>query len=309
MEKQQSNLTLKENYRERALEKSYKFIMKDGLFRGQIIHAPRMIREMGQNHDLGPLETLILGQAYLGTLIMALNLKDEGRIQLDIKCDGPLAGLSVEADSHGAVRGYLKQNPIPVEEGQNDLAAIIGSGTMTVTRLQDKMKQPHSSTIELRHGLLAKDIAQYYLESEQIPSFFDLSLDFNSKGELKGAGALFLQVLPGAKEEDIVALEEKALALPSLAEQYALGVQPPQYLEDNFRDFQPNVLKKTPLEFFCPCNRERFSKFLLQLNKKDQKDILKKGPFPLELACHNCNSRYSFKKEELEELLTPSKEK
>lgn len=294
---------MKENYRERALERNYHFILKEGVFRGQIIHAPRMIREMAENHSLGPLETLILGQAYMGTLIMAANLKEEGRIQLGISCEGPLKGLSVEADRHGAVRGYLLQNPITLEDNQDmsDLSSLFKAGTMTVTRLEEKMKAPHSSKVLLHFGNLSQDLAQYYLDSEQIPSFFNLSLDFNREGELLGAGALFLQVLPGASEKDIEDLEKAALNLPSLAESYSKGVQPEEYLQAHLGSFQPKVLKKTPVEFFCPCSKERLGKFLMTLKKPDRKDILK-GDFPMEMKCHNCNSSYLFEKEEVEEL-------
>lgn len=303
MQKKASSLTLKENYRERALEKNYHFILKEGVFRGQIIHAPRMIREMAESHKLGPLETLILGQAYMGVLIMAANLKEEGRIQLNLDCQGPLGGLSAEADKHGAVRGYLKHNPIPLtEEGKwEDMASIFGSGTMSVTRLEEQMKAPHSSKVLLQYGNLSQDLAQYYLDSEQIPSFFNLSLDFNKEGELLEAGALFLQVLPGASEADIEALEKAALKIPSLGESFSSGVQPEEFLQAHLGEFTPKVLKKTPVEFFCPCSKDRLGKFLKTLKKGDRKDIMK-GAFPMEMKCHNCNSAYSFEKKEVEDL-------
>jgi len=303
MQKKPSNLSLKENYREKALEKNYIFTLKKGTFRGQIIHAPRLVREMAINHELGPLETLILGQAYLGVLIMAANLKDEGRIQLSLDCDGPLGGLSVEADRHGAVRGYLKNNPISADSSISEMADLIGNGTMTVTRLDENMKAPHSSKILLRHGNLSEDLAQYYLDSEQIPSFFNLSLEFNNEGTLLGAGALFLQVLPGAEEQEIIDLEKKALSLPALGKAFANGLQPEEYLQAHMSDFSPVVKKKTPVEFFCPCSKDRLGKFLKSMNKKDRKDILK-GDFPMDMKCHNCNSTYFFEKEEVEKLFS-----
>jgi molecular chaperone Hsp33 len=243
MQKKPSKLTLKENYREKALQKNYHFILQKGKFRGQILHATRVIREMQDNHELGPLETLVLGHAYMAVLVMAANLKDQGRIQLDINCDGPIGGLSVEADKHGSVRGYLKHNPIPLKEELTslDLAPLFGNGTMKVTRLEDKSKSPYSSTVHLKYGNLGQDIASYYLESEQIPSQINLSINFGKDGEVLAAGALFLQIMPGTDEDELDKLEKAAANLPSLGESYAQGTQPQEYIQAFLGEFSPEV--------------------------------------------------------------------
>ena len=43
----------------------YQFLIDSGQIRGAVLHATRMVGEMRANHDLGPLETLVLGQAYV----------------------------------------------------------------------------------------------------------------------------------------------------------------------------------------------------------------------------------------------------
>ena len=81
-----------------AGDRRYHFFLSGGDVRGVLVHGSRMIREMKLNHDLGVLETIVLGQAYLGTVLMAAGLKEEGLIQLKVECGGPLQGLSVEVE-------------------------------------------------------------------------------------------------------------------------------------------------------------------------------------------------------------------
>ena len=47
---------------------------------------------------------------------MASSVKGNDRIQLNIECGGPIGGIYVESWACGAVRGFLKNNPIPLAE-------------------------------------------------------------------------------------------------------------------------------------------------------------------------------------------------
>lgn len=298
--------SLKDKYKARHKDRIYTFLLGGGKFRGKIVHTTRLIQEMKANHDLGVLETLTLGQAYMGGLILASNLKDQGRIQLNIECGGPIKGLSVEADTHGTVRGYLKENPIPLDAPPEsfDLSPYFGPGFLSVNRLEGNMKTPHSSQVMLQYGNISKDLASYYLESEQIPTFFNLSIKFDKQGEVISSGAIFIQVMPGTPDKEIEALEKEVLELPSLGDRLAQGVTPAQYLQNNLKNMNPEILQDKKVEFFCQCSKEYYVPYLKGLEPRDKEDIKEKGPFPLELKCFNCNSTYQFSKEELGTILT-----
>ena len=68
-----------------------------------------MIAQMGWNHELGVLETLALGHAYLGACLMSASLKGNDRLRLQVDCSGPIKGLVVEANAAGAVRGFFEK--------------------------------------------------------------------------------------------------------------------------------------------------------------------------------------------------------
>ncbi|MCK7512368.1 MAG: Hsp33 family molecular chaperone HslO [Desulfobacterales bacterium] len=59
---------------------SHVFMLAGGAVRGAILHGTRMVNEMRANHELGILETLTLGRAYLGVALMAADLKGSDRV-------------------------------------------------------------------------------------------------------------------------------------------------------------------------------------------------------------------------------------
>ena len=58
--------SLKDRLLASAKDRIYKFLLAEGAVRGAILHGTRMVNEMRANHELGILETLVLGRAYLG---------------------------------------------------------------------------------------------------------------------------------------------------------------------------------------------------------------------------------------------------
>ncbi|WP_455382020.1 Hsp33 family molecular chaperone HslO, partial [Salinispira pacifica] len=60
------------------------FLLSRGRFRAAILHGTRLVNQMRANHELGVLETLILGHAYIGAALMATSLKGSDRIGIHI---------------------------------------------------------------------------------------------------------------------------------------------------------------------------------------------------------------------------------
>lgn len=293
--------TKKEMMLEKAEDKCHSFILENGALRGKLINATNLVREMRANHELGILETVVLGQAYMGALVMALNLKNDGRILIQIECGGPIQGLSAEADNHGTVRGFLKQNPIPLEKEVKDfnLSEFFGPGFLTVNRLEQGMKTPHTSKVMLQYGNIGQDLAAYYLESEQTHTLISLSIKFDQEGIVTGAAALFLQAMPGAGESLLEKVEVAAAKIPSLGKFIEDGNKIDDLLEQYFLDFKPEILSRKRVEFFCTCSNKQMEKMLKTLPEKDRTDLKENGPFPMNIHCHNCNTAYQFSESEI----------
>lgn len=281
------------------------FLMAEDTIRGAMLDGSRMIAQMGWNHNLGVLETLALGHAYLGASLMCAGLKGHDRLRLQIDCSGPIKGLVVEANAAGKVRGFLKNVPIPVTSPLEDfnLAPFFGAGFLSVTRILEEAKHPFTGRVMMAHGSVAKDLAHYYLTSEQIPTAFDLSVKFDPHGRVVAAGGLYLQALPNADETIVKKIESRVVRLPSIATALAEAIPPDEYISSHLADFSPRFIDQRQVEFNCHCNRDQIRSVLKMLPIDELKDIQAKGPFPVELRCHHCNTTYRFNQEQIDRIV------
>ncbi len=279
-------------------------ILADGQIRLTGLSGTTMVNQMRANHGLGVLETFVLGQAYIAAGLMTSSVKGNDRIQLAVECGGPIGGIYVEAWACGAVRGYLKNNPIQLKKPleNRDLNDAYGPGFINVTKILEGSRTPFTGQTMMQYGDLAKDLALYYMESEQTPTMFSLGLHFDTAGRVIGAGGLFLQAMPGCNEEVLDSLNEKSTKLPPLGKAISTGMSVKDYCFENFAQYQPKDLSREQLAFSCICSRKNFAQFLTTLPQKEKDAIMKEDKFPLELECFNCSSRYSFTKDEITEI-------
>ncbi len=296
--------SLKERLLASAKDRLYNFLLADGAIRGAILNGTRMINEMRANHELGILETLVLGRAYLGAGLMSANLKGADSTSIKIECSGPIKGLTVEANAFGEVRGFLKNVPIPIDKPMQDfdLAPFFGAGFLSVIRYLEDAKQPFTGKVALKYGNIAQDLANYYLTSEQVPTAFNLSIKYDTEGEATGAGGLFMQAMPGADDALTAELEELVIKFPSMGEVFTNGQESAPLIQEIFKKYKPRFLADRRIEFMCHCSPERLRNILTMLPMDELKDIRDNGPFPLEMRCHYCNTLYHFSKEEVQNI-------
>ncbi len=287
---------LKEKLKAASRDRLDRFVLKGGQARGAIVNGTFLIQKMRRQHHLGLLETLVLGHAYLGALLMAASMKGEERLSLQIDCSGPVKGLVAEANARLEVRGYLKNVPIPIDRPLEDynLTPFFGAGVLRITRDLQDAKQPFSGTVDLKYGNLAEDLTYYYLSSEQVHTAFNLSVQFDRQGQVTGAGGLFLQRMPDCRESVASEMERIIRTLPPLGKALADGREPPVLITDEFAALQPLVKDSRRVDFFCPCSRKRFQHLLALLPAEDLADLKHNGPFPVELRCSYCNQIYAF---------------
>lgn len=275
------------------------FMLADGTHRAAFLNSTFLVKEMALSHETGPLETLMLGQAYTAAGLMSSTIKGEDRLNLRIDCDGPLKGLTVDVNAFGEIRGYLLANPIDQASFALNPAQIYGKGLLTVTRYLENKRAPFTGMVNLVFGNLAQDLSNYYILSEQIPTALDFGLNFDEDGTFQSAAGLILQALPGAEEKVTEELFETVKSLPNLGRSLNEAKDGGGLIKTWFSKWSPQALNSRRVEFTCHCSKEKFGSFLAVLPEDEKKDILIRGPFPLVTTCHNCNSRYEFDKLEL----------
>ena len=114
-----------------------------------------------------------LGRLMAGGAMMGIMMKgDKNLLTLQVRGDGPLQGITVTADSHGNVKGYVL-NPdvdIPLKyRGKLDVGGAVGKGILNVIK-DLGLKEPYNGQIDLQTGEIAEDLTYYFATSEQVPS-------------------------------------------------------------------------------------------------------------------------------------------
>ena len=296
------------------------FVMADGRIRGALFHGTRFVNQMRAQHNLGILESLVLGQASLCAALMIPLMKGQEHLCWKYDVDGPAAGFSVEADSTGYVRGFLYNEHIPVDKPLEnwDLKPFLGTGSMSVSRIHKEDSAPHISTVEVNSGNIAEDLAWYYKQSEQISTAFNTGIQFDRQGRVIGAGGMFLQVMPetggknnsGASKSSssdaeadgqfLARVEMAFKTAPSLGQWFSEGGKIEDIVYGLFREFTPSVALRRDIRYDCPCSEETFANYIKMLPKQERDDILRKKE-PLEIQCRNCGSVYTISVEKLQQ--------
>ncbi|MBK5200085.1 MAG: Hsp33 family molecular chaperone HslO [Spirochaetaceae bacterium] len=279
------------------------FLLENNKIRATILGTTEMVNQVRANYKLNMVEAITLGEAYIANALLASTVKGNDRVQLSIECGGPCGGVYTEAWASGAVRGYLKNNFFGLKQSfPVDTDPIYGPGFLTVSKILEGSKSPFKGQIMLQHGNLSKDLRNYFLKSEQTKSLFIIDFDVDEENRIIGAGGIFFQLLPDNENDGFFEeFEKKVNKLPSLAKAISSGMDPKDFIIQNFDEIK--FLSHSLVGFSCPCDKRTFANHLQALPSQDKKDIKKNGPFPLELVCLNCNSNYEFGKAELDDLL------
>ena len=297
------------------------FTAAKGRIRGAIFHGSRFVNQLRAQHNLGILETYILGQASLCAAMTIPMMKDQEHVVIKYEGIGSEQGYSVEADSSGYVRGYLYTDHIPIQkELENwNLAPFMGPGSFSFSRVHKDDKYPQSSTVDVDGENIAKDFATYFAQSEQINTAFNSSIQFDKEGKVIGAGAMYIQVMPKtggtagdgggtdshAEESDeeeklLTSVENAFKACPSLGLLYSeKEVDSEDIVIGLFREFSPVITVTRDIIFDCPCSQDKFITYLKTLPPQQLKEMLEESNDSIQIECRNCGSLYKISKEDL----------
>ena len=256
-------------------------------------------------HNTSPVATAALGRLLTAGAMMGIMMKGEkDLLTLKIEGDGPIGGLTVTADSRGNVKGYAFHPEVmlpPNAKGKLDVGGALGIGVLSVIK-DIGLKDPYVGQTILVTSEIAEDLTYYFATSEQTPSSVALGVLMERDNTVKQAGGFILQMMPGASEEVISALEKRLGEITSITALLDAGNTPEMILEHILGDFGLEILDKLPTAFSCNCSEERIEKALISVGKQELQNMIEDGK-TLEVNCHFCNKHYPVTVERLKELL------
>ena len=259
-----------------------------------VVDTTDIVQEAQNIHKCSPTAIDAFGRLLTAGVIMGSTLKGNDVLTLRTDTNGLLNNMVVTADANGGVKGYLS-NP-----------------TADVPLKDMGLKEPYVGLSEINSGEIAQDLAYYFYNSEQTPTVIALGVKLKNENTVEYAGGYMIQLLPGAEDEFITALEQKIGAIRPMTELMAGGMDIKRIAKLLYEDMNDEtyerlvepyeILEEKDVKYSCNCSSDKFYRGLITLGKEQLKDIFSKEK-ELEAECHFCGKKYKFKEEDFSEIL------
>ena len=250
-----------------------------------------LVEEARRHHGTSPVATAALGRLLTGGVMMGSMMKNPTDVlTLQIKCSGPIGGLTVTADSQGHVKGYVNVPDImlPAKNGKLDVGGALGQGVLTVIKDMG-LKEPYSGQTILQTGEIAEDLTYYFATSEQVPSSVGLGVLMEKDNTVRCAGGFIVQVMPFIEEDVLAKLESNIQKIQSVTAMLDNGHTPEEMLGQVLEGLDMEVTDTLDASFSCNCSKQRIEKAIISIGKKEIQSMIDEGK-DIEVKCHFCNT-------------------
>ena len=269
--------------------------------------STNLVEKARKHHNTSPVATAALGRLLTAGVMMGTMMKNPTDVlTIQIKCSGPIDGLTVTADSSGHVKGYAN-NPqviLPPKNGKLDVGGALGEGLLHVIKDMG-LKEPYSGQTALQTGEIGDDLTYYFATSEQVASSVGLGVLMTKDNHVKVAGGFIVQVMPFIEEKVLAQLEENINHLSPVTQLLSSGLTAEEMLGQVLKGLDVEFTETMPISFHCNCSKEHIERAIISIGEKEIREMVKDGE-TVEVMCHFCNTPYHYNVDELKEILKKS---
>nr|WP_298251031.1 Hsp33 family molecular chaperone HslO [uncultured Halomonas sp.] len=279
-----------------------RFLFDNTNVRGELVTLEQAYAEVLDRHDYPLAVNRLLGELLAAVALLTDTVKLDGTLSIEVRGGGALSLLMAESNPGGELRAIARL--AEDAEGVADEAGfreLIGEGQIMIT-LDPREGHRYQGIVALDRDSLADCLADYFAQSEQLPTRLWLAADGQR------AGGLLLQRMPDeSRNQDVDAWERTVHLAATVKEDELLQLAPEELLQRLYHEETVRVFDPKALYFGCTCSRERIADALVGLGAQELRDVLAEQG-GIETQCHFCHTRYAFSVEDVEALLAGANE-
>lgn len=283
-----------------------RFLFEHLDIRGAVVHLGAAWQQMQAGRDYQPTVAQLLGETAAVTALIAGQLKQVGRLTLQLRGNGPIQLLVLDCNEALQLRGMARSNPVvlpaPVPELLGAQQGENQGGQLMLSLDMPDARHPYQSFVPLVGNSIAEIFEHYLEQSEQQSS------RLFATAAPKAAACLFLQKMPGADNHDAdgwqritqLASTVKAAELLELDVETLLN----RLFHEEMDAHGVRVFDPLPVSYHCPEDWTKVRDMIRGLGRADAETILAEHGEIL-IRDDICNHEYRFSADDITELFGP----
>jgi len=273
-----------------------RFIFEGLDIRGAVVHLGDAWQQMQAGRDYQPTVAQLLGETAAVTALIAGQLKQPGRLTLQLRGNGPIQLLVMDCNEQLQMRGMARSNPVVLPAPVTQLLGADQGGQLLMSLDLPTARKPYQSYVPMVGDSIAQIFEHYLEQSEQQPS------RLFTTANPRAAVCLFLQKLPQADQHDAdgwpritqLAATVKPAELLELDAETLLGRLFHEEIEARgIRIYDPQTVV-----YHCPEDWEKVRDMIRGLGRTDAETILAEHG-EIMIRDDICNRDYRFSPEDV----------
>ncbi len=261
-----------------------RFFLEDLDIRGAIVHLDSVWQQMLQDRDYPTPVIEILGEISATAILMGDNLKQTGRLTIQLNGSGPVSMLVIDCNEALHLRGmakceqHVEAQPIP---------DLLGHGQLALTLDMPSMKESYQSIVPLDGNTIAEIFEHYFKQSEQLPSRLFLT---TSNEAIFG---ILLQKLPATDQQDPDGWARAEALAATINDQSLLKLSAEEILTRLFFEETIRIFDAQTVHYGCNEDPAKIYAMLRSLGREEVDSILHEFG-EVVISDDICNREYRF---------------
>ena len=272
-----------------------RFLFDDLDIRGAVVRLDSVWQQLLTGRDYPAPVVQLLGQMTATTVLLADNLKQPGRLTIQLRGNGPVSLLVIDCSETLNLRCMAQ---VGESIGQNTaLVDLLGHGQLLLSLDMDSMKEPYQSVVPISGHSIAEVFEHYLQQSEQLASRFFLA------ASAKGVAGLFIQKMPSTDQKDADGWARIEALAATVKPEELLALDAEALLRRLFHEETVRLFDAQAVTHHCPMDWEKVRNMLRTLGREDIYGALTENG-EIVIRDDLANHEYRFDKAAIDELFS-----